>query len=69
MVTNKIEINNDTIKLMSEDKKLNIEIITPYPHENFLLANVFSKTDDYLKEVSKVIKYISNEFSYDIDKV
>lgn len=48
-MANTIEINDDSIKLMSEDeKKLNIEIITPYPHENFLLANVFSKTDDYL---------------------
>lgn len=68
-MANTIEINNDTIKLMSEDKKLNIEIITPYPHENFLLENVFSKTDDYLKAVDKVIKHINDEFSYDVDKV
>lgn len=68
-MANTIEINNDTIKLMSEDKKLNIEIITPYPHENFLLENVFSKTDDYLKAVSKVIKHINDEFSYDVDTV
>ena len=68
-MANTIEINNDTIKLMSEDKKLNIEIITPYPHENFLLENVFSKTDDYLKAVDKVIKHINDEFSYDVDTV
>lgn len=68
-MANTIEINDDSIKLMSEDKKLNIEIITPYPHENFLLENVFSKTDDYLKSVSKVIKHINDEFSYDIDIV